>query len=213
MSVALVPAEIGRGAFGKDDRPGGDRAEGVLEDIALDWLAADCVAKLLVDDSLHILWANPTALAWLEAGDCISMFSRRLSVGQSQIQLQEVIARAEERTERFCVQIDGAGAHVIICAKRVGHDGNSPTFGITARRTDRNAQSELFGVVEIFQLTQGELAVLKLLAAGRTAAGIAEVQRISVETVRTHIRRLYVKLDVSSREELFVRLQPFLIGD
>jgi DNA-directed RNA polymerase specialized sigma24 family protein len=47
--------------------------------------------------------------------------------------------------------------------------------------------------------------------AGKTAQDAAREQGTSVDTVRTHIRRLYAKLDVNSREGLFTRLRPFLI--
>lgn len=47
------------------------------------------------------------------------------------------------------------------------------------------------------QLTQAELGVLRHLIAGRTPAEIAEVEAVSVSTVRTHIARLHEKFGVS----------------
>ena len=44
---------------------------------------------------------------------------------------------------------------------------------------------------------------------GATAAEAASDLGISLETARTHVRRAYAKLNVSSREEMFARISPF----
>ena len=42
---------------------------------------------------------------------------------------------------------------------------------------------------------------------------MAQRLHTSVKTVRTHIRHVYSKLGVSSREELFHKLTPYMIVD
>lgn len=49
------------------------------------------------------------------------------------------------------------------------------------------------------RLTDRELAIVRLLAAGGTAPAIAEELSISVATVRTHLQSLYGKLDVATQ--------------
>ena len=56
-------------------------------------------------------------------------------------------------------------------------------------------------------LTQREGDVLLLLRQGRSNAQIALALHIGVETVRTHARRIYGKLGVSSRRALVARAQ------
>jgi len=51
-------------------------------------------------------------------------------------------------------------------------------------------------------LTVREADVLELLQGGRSNAEIAQTLHVSVETVRTHARRIYRKLGVTSRREL-----------
>ncbi len=55
-------------------------------------------------------------------------------------------------------------------------------------------------------LTTREAQVLELLQTGRSNAEIAAALHVSIETVRTHARRVYRKLGVRSRREL--RGQP-----
>lgn len=51
-------------------------------------------------------------------------------------------------------------------------------------------------------LTPREAEVLELLRTGRSNAEIAQALHVSIETVRTHARRIYRKLGVKTRREL-----------
>jgi DNA-binding NarL/FixJ family response regulator len=55
------------------------------------------------------------------------------------------------------------------------------------------------------RLTPREGDVLELLQSGRSNAEIAQLLHVSVETVRTHARRIYRKLGVKTRRELRAR--------
>lgn len=63
-------------------------------------------------------------------------------------------------------------------------------------------------VVESFQkkshndLTQRENEVLDLLSKGKSYASIADELCLSVNTIKTHVKNIYEKLQVSSKEEL-----------
>lgn len=69
---------------------------------------------------------------------------------------------------------------------------------------------------EQFRLSHGlshaELAVLRALQQGRTNAAIARALGISPHTVRTHLYRIYDKLDVSTRLEAVLRMPPRVSG-
>lgn len=60
----------------------------------------------------------------------------------------------------------------------------------------------------VYGLSTRELEILDLFAQGRSANWIAEHLTISKNTVRTHLRAIYSKLDVHSRQELL----DFLAG-
>jgi DNA-binding NarL/FixJ family response regulator len=51
-------------------------------------------------------------------------------------------------------------------------------------------------------LTPREAEVMELLRSGRSNAEIAQALHVSIETVRTHARRIYRKLGVRTRREL-----------
>lgn len=55
------------------------------------------------------------------------------------------------------------------------------------------------------QLTDRELQVLELVAAGRRNREIAEILRVSVKTVEFHLSNILGKLNAQSRTEAVVR--------
>ncbi len=62
-------------------------------------------------------------------------------------------------------------------------------------------------VAERFRLSPRETEVLRLFAAGRSAAFIAELQFVTTNTVRSHIKHIYGKCDVHSRQELITLIE------
>ena len=88
-----------------------------------------------------------------------------------------------------------------------------PTFEPRLVSPGNNAPEQLKGldatglrryalVVSRFGLTAREAEVLSLLAKGADAAGIADRLVISLSTANTHIRHIYAKLGVHSRQEM-----------
>ena len=63
----------------------------------------------------------------------------------------------------------------------------------------------------LYGLTRAECVVLTALMRGNNAEQSAVRIGVSIETVRTHIRRIHKKLNVKSREELYARLYPHLL--
>jgi LuxR family maltose regulon positive regulatory protein len=53
-----------------------------------------------------------------------------------------------------------------------------------------------------FELSQQEMRVLQMLLADHTAEEIARRLSLSMETIRSHMRRIYRKMNVHSRDEM-----------
>lgn len=70
-----------------------------------------------------------------------------------------------------------------------------------------SATAALERIADEYRLTRREREVFAHLAKGRSAPYIAELYQVSENTVRSHIKHIYTKLDVHSRQELlsFVR--------
>ena len=69
----------------------------------------------------------------------------------------------------------------------------------------------LHAIERLFRLTRRQRDVLALLVSGVAAETLADELDITVDNARTHIRTIYQKLGVKSREELFAKVRPFYL--
>lgn len=58
------------------------------------------------------------------------------------------------------------------------------------------------GWLDAYGLTEREVAVASLLAKGNSQRKIADILHVSIGTVQTHVKNVYRKLDIHSRQEL-----------
>lgn len=82
------------------------------------------------------------------------------------------------------------------------HAGGSPMSGPIARKVLQAFHAIARKGSPFEQLSQREQEILHVLVTGKRYQEIADSLCISIETVRTHIRNIYKKLQVSSRAEL-----------
>lgn len=89
-----------------------------------------------------------------------------------------------------------AGPERLLSALREALDGGAPMSARIARLVVRSFQKS-----HESPLTERETEVLQALSHGRTIGSIAEVLCVGRETVRTHVKNIYLKLQVNSRED------------
>ncbi len=94
----------------------------------------------------------------------------------------------------------------LIAAVKEVHAGGSPMSAGIARRVIGKLQVPRTPAPEVALLTARERQVLDELAQGFRYKEIADRLALSMETVRTHIRNLYNKLQVSSRTDALNKL-------
>lgn len=91
---------------------------------------------------------------------------------------------------------------------------HSISSGSTAATRDGAAfrdrfSKQMVAVREFYGLSAREAEVAGLIARGNTVAHIAELLFVSENTVRTHSKRIYVKLDIHKRQELIDLVESF----
>lgn len=77
-----------------------------------------------------------------------------------------------------------------------------PAEGLQQKSDDTAFKTACAAVAEKHRLTARETEVFELLARGRTSPVIQEKLVLSHNTVKTHVRHIYAKLDVHSQQEL-----------
>jgi DNA-binding NarL/FixJ family response regulator len=88
------------------------------------------------------------------------------------------------------------------------HNGGSPISSRIARRVVQTFQVLGTSSEERENLSRRENEILAYLAKGYRYREIAETLFISIETVRTHVRNIYEKLQVRSRTEAVLKVFP-----
>lgn len=171
------------------------------------WLGQDASPRLMVDVRLNILWRNDVGdelLAERHEIESINGFLRATNpAAQSDLALFVENASADLSTWQVARK-DGRG-FLLLRAMRLDDE----TVGLTAVRTGAEYMQRFADLDRAFKLTTSEHRVLTGLLAGEEADKLARLHGVSVETTRTHIRNVYAKMGVNSRERLFACALPF----
>ena len=184
-----------------------------VSDYALRWLQIDPTPRFIVDPALWLHWRNDAGERLLHGSADLTAREGQLTVEnrQSNTALAVLVtnAGAELSTCTFpCMDGDG---HLLVQARLLSLD-DTGHIALCVQRTGSTYQPRYADFSRAFGLTSAEARIVGLLTSGQTADAIAKHQATSIGTVRSHIRSIYNKLDVSSREMMFHRLQPFRIA-
>ena len=74
-------------------------------------------------------------------------------------------------------------------------------MGVSADASGQASAAHFAALPLLEPLSQQEQRVLRLIAAGQSNADIARELVVSPNTVKTHVKNIYRKLNVSTREE------------
>jgi DNA-binding CsgD family transcriptional regulator len=103
------------------------------------------------------------------------------------------------------------GSHLLVRADELSPPGAERAAVLTLYPTGADRPSAWADLSQVFGLTAAEAGIARRLVGGERAEAVANDLGISLETVRTHVRRIYNKLSISSREELFSMINPFRV--
>jgi len=175
------------------------------------WLDADRRGRLILEDDLTLRWCNAAARHMLTNGGRLVLRNgtvRPREPARAQ-QFSQFIQSSDARLSVYCLT-DQEDHHLVLAARRLP---GAALIGLTAYDADETFEYHWADLSQAFGLTGAEREIAQALGGGLTAEGIASRFRVSVKTVRTHIRHVYSKLEVSSREELFHKLAPYMLTE
>ncbi|MCX8157393.1 MAG: response regulator transcription factor [Verrucomicrobiae bacterium] len=86
--------------------------------------------------------------------------------------------------------------------------GLSPVSAAVARQLIQRVQGQTMASRHLARLSSREKEILEYLALGYPYKQIADQLAISINTVRTYVRRLYAKLEVPCRAHAVLKCQP-----
>lgn len=180
---------------------------------ALRWLQGETTPRLLVDRNLRILWANNAAASLLDAGDGVRERGGFLTTGKQgwDSELRGAVGRATSAVSAWSIPVnDGEEDQFVLQVRKVS-DMEPAAYGISFYGTGEGLRAAYLPLDRIFQLTAAEHRTLLDLLDGHEAIAIARFRKLSVETVRSHIRHIYMKLNVRTREAMFHKLRGYQV--
>ncbi|HJU29402.1 MAG TPA: helix-turn-helix transcriptional regulator [Candidatus Binataceae bacterium] len=183
---------------------------------ALDALERSRTAIMLVASDSAILFANRLAETMLRTGDAIRSIDGRLttSAPPATARLAMLVSGAvatacgREGSAGGTVSIaraEGLPLTVLVAPFRPARDGigaAAPAAIVLVRDPERPATPGIAALQQLFGLTPAEATVASQLARGRSIGEIAARHRLSLNTVRTHLKNIFAKTGISRQSQL-----------
>ncbi|MBL9068861.1 MAG: hypothetical protein JNM03_02585 [Sphingopyxis sp.] len=176
---------------------------------SLGWLDKEAQPRVMVDSRLEILWQNDAGAKLLAARHELEAVKGILTTTKrvQQHMLAQFIGDARDDLTTLQIPRKDEQGFLLLRAVRLDSD----IVGCVAVRTGTEYKPNFLDLDLAFNLTTSEHRVLIGLLDGRDADKLARLHGVSLDTTRTHIRNLYAKMGVNSRESMFARALPFRI--
>jgi len=162
---------------------------------------------MMVDARMEVVWQNEAGAKLIAARHEIELLDGTLMTTNRSFQatFTSFIGDAHAILSTWQVPRKDEQGFLLLRATRL----DAELVGLTAVRTGAEYAQRFADLDRAYRLTASEHRVLAGLLAGDEAEKLARQHGVSLETTRTHIRNLYVKMGVNSRESLFARALPF----
>jgi DNA-binding CsgD family transcriptional regulator len=185
----------------------------LLEGVAVTWLEQAVTPLALLTENQRLIWANASAqeLMARHALRVDALGYVKSDTRETNLKIQSVRRQVYDALQQRGSWKNGA---VILTFPEIAdcrvqfqemaaHD--TMLIGCAIMRSGQVAQ-DLTANLAQYGLTKTERKVVAMLAQGSTASEISRANGGSLLTVRTHIKRIYAKMNVNSREKMFARL-------
>jgi DNA-binding CsgD family transcriptional regulator len=184
-----------------------------VDNILATWVDGEARARLVVDSNLIVYWVSSSAEAFLRKEQAVLYRNGRLRSRDPRMEqaLRAFVAEATDSLTSQCITNRDTGEHVVLTAVRLQAPWRH-VIGLTLHQTGADLGVRLADLHQAFGLTPSERSIARHLLDGMTADETAAELGISLDTVRTHIKRAYAKLGVGSREAFFHKLAPFVLA-
>lgn len=155
-----------------------------------------------------VFWMNAAAVKCLrERGATLAGHRIQLAQRERQKAFEEFLAKATPEGSSWVLGLSREGQALVFRCRTIGATG----FRLLTFFHPDNPPTGLPDVGALFGLTPSETRILEGIVDGRRADDLAESLGVSIETVRTHIRRFYNKLGVSSREQMIAKVSAYRV--
>jgi DNA-binding CsgD family transcriptional regulator len=161
-----------------------------------------------------VLWTSPATAALTSDSSCITLANGELGgrTRYSNNVLKEIfcdLRAADYPVDKLLAASTEDRPELFLRAQSCSSQGVRMN-SFTIRRLDRDMR-ETPDLRRLYGLTKTEQQIVREMLKGRSVAEIAVELHKSVLTVRTHVKRIYTKLNVGTKEQLFSSVMKLMI--
>ena len=180
-------------------------------DAVAEWAAADPGRRFIVTRDLIVIWASDSGHRFLDDATVLHRAgsAMRLTDHALQSALHDLVDRASNDFTTWHLARPGGQGELLFVARHISPE--SDLVGLRIQDTSIGFQPQWANFAGAFSLTPAEYRVALLLLDGNSVERAAGLLGLGEATVRSHVKRLYLKLDVTSKEEMFRRMAGFRI--
>lgn len=166
---------------------------------------------MLLGADLDVLWTNAAALGLSSRRSQIALVDDRLilSPRRHEDSLRAFLAETCVDPGVWVLEADEAW---LVRVDPISPADAAPAWMLTWQLMDGEDRYLWADLGAHLSLTPSETRILRSLLDGSSVDETAVQLSISIQTARTHVRRIYAKLDVSNREQLFAVALPYRWG-
>lgn len=182
------------------------------------------IGTIVIDRSERVLHANCVAREALDRGDALTIRNGRLVLNPdgANCALQAAMDEIKSLRDPCSRGVDQAsrqlqaGPYDLTISPLTDEDSllfrlpSSEAFLVTLRKPGRPSNDVCFQLKYAFDLTSSEAAIAEQIVRGRTLRQIATENSITINTVKTHLKAVFAKMEVGSQTDL---IRMILGGD
>ncbi len=178
------------------------------------WLSSGRHARMICDIHQKALWYNQNFVSLCDRTGRFSLLNERFSFVSKadQTRFSDFVSDDAQDDTAFWINNREGNPVIAVQCQRIRLPTTSDCFGIRLAENDDFLASDHRHFESHFNLTRQETIVCRLMLQGKTVQDIVEIYGKSHDTVRFHVRNIYRKMAISSREELFAKLRHFLFS-
>lgn len=171
-------------------------------------------ANVITDEFGSVLWSSVAADLLMSSDRCVSISDGALcgQTRHSEMVLQSILSavNSSQRSVEELIAASPKDPPELYLQARPCSVANSTAIAITFRELDRDVDT-MPDLRRLFGLTRREQEVVKRMLQGCSVRQIAVEMNKAELTVRTHIKRSYVKLNVRTKEQLFATILKLMV--
>ncbi len=173
------------------------------------WTFAAPHPLALLQKNGRLVWCNAAVMRLLQGTSPLVLRNGLLAGRRSAttIALHAWLQDLTDQPSYHLVRGDTPQGNVVIQAMAVS-GASDDVIGCTLRSASANV--ELVDLTPALGITPAQSGIVRRMVLGSSLEQISDETGLSITTVRTHLRNIYARLKISSRDELFRLCLPYI---